>query len=839
MNRLLPAIGLAIALCFLSGAPVAVAQDAGTVGLEREVEANPDRADLRIRLGIAYEARDRIDDAIAQFQAAFDLARPGSEEREDALRRLRYAIATRNARRGEVDVAREQFEALAEDYPDNALIVYSAAVANLLVNRMDVARNGFERVIEIDPGFVNAYLNLATIDESEGRLEAAVGNLERIIEIDADSVAAQRARVRLDLMEGQLLARQGNHPEAVAALERVLEAEPSNRIALNTLASIHREQRDVDAETVVQSRILESYPDDAGARMRLAELYLISGDFALAWDQLDRVVASDADSRIREQARRIIARLRQTEEGRAIDAGRMQARIEEYRARLRAEPDDAAAWKELGLLYFRENAYEDAVAAFENVLRIDPDDRRATEGLAMLYDHLGRFEDSAREYARLVELETDEVAAARHARSLRLVTAKDLYARGRHAEAAGELQAVLDEEPDNQIAWFYIALIHAEEEDLPRAVDAYREVVRIVPSHVGARMNLAFSYELLNREEDAIDEYRKILQSNPSPAIEERVRRRLDLVQRRIRGVTVTGSYVMAYDSNSNLSERNVIEDYRSDLSLNLAYQHKAQNDLRWRFLLSPSYINYHKGQFDYLGTAMTVSATLMPGRYTLVGGYSWRSNASLIADTRLSRMHTVFADALLRTRLPNLLRPFSDDRASSNLAANLSYSDFEARNSPFFSSYTASAGISLNQLVSDRARFRLGYSAVSNSNKELVGNDYAYLSHGVTIGADRQTGWGSINANYGYTLLDYSNPDSFTQFTRKRRNNRHNLAVGANFRFRQNIGFFTTLSWTRNSSNLPVGFILGREDIIEGLQSSSLSNYERFMISGGMNVTF
>src|SRR5690606_25639652 len=136
--------------------------------------------------------------------------------------------------------------------------------------------------------------------------------------------------------------------------------------------------------------------------------------------------------------------------------------------------------------------------------------------------------------------------------------------------------------------------------------------------------------------------------------------------------------------------------DFRSDLSMNLAYQHKSRNDLRWRFLLSPSYINYHKGQFDYLNTTMTVSATLMPGRYTLVGGYTWRSNASLISDKRLSRMHTVFADGLLRTRLPNLLHPFSGELASSNLSANFSYSDFDARNSPFFSSYTASAGASL-----------------------------------------------------------------------------------------------------------------------------------------------
>jgi tetratricopeptide (TPR) repeat protein len=819
--------------------PAAQGQTDIIAELEAAVALEPEQVDVRIRLGVAYEAHDRLDDAIVQFQAAFDLAGTESGEREDALRRLRYAIATRNAKRGEVEIARKQFETLAADYPDNPLIVYSAAVANLLANRLQPAREAFERVIELDPTFINAYLNLATVDENQDRPQEAIENLRRVIEIDPESPAATRAEIRLGIIESQLLIRQGNQAEAIVTLERALEIEPSNRVALNALATIYQRMRDIEAERDVTIDIVAYHPDDDRARMRLAELHLLSGNVALAWEQLEAVVALGPQGRFHDQARQILDRIRQTGEGRAIERERTLSRIEALQDSLRADPDDAAAWKDLGLLYFRQNAYEDAVTAFENVLRIDPMDRRATEGLAMLYDHLGRFADSVREYARLVSMETDEQAASRRVRSLRLINAKDLYARGRHGQATSELNAVLDGDPDNQIAHFYLGLIHAEEEDLPRAVDAYREVVRIVPSHVGARMNLAFSYERLNREEDAIDEYRKILQSDPPPAIAETVRRRLDLVQRRVRGATVTAGYVMAYDNNINLSDEAGIEDYRSDLSLNLAYQYKAQNDLRWRFLLSPVYTNYHKGQFDYLGTTTTMSASLMPGRYTLVGGYTHRTNASLISGNRLSRMHTVFAEGLARFRLASLAHPFSGRRVPSNVSVNLSYSDFEARNSPFFSSYTASGGVTLSQSISARDRLRLGYSAVSNENKELVGNDYAFLSHGLTVGMDRQLSWGSVNVNYGITRFDYSNADSFTQFTRKRRNTRHNIAAGANYRFRDNISLFATVSWTRNRSNLPVGFILGREDIIEGLQSSSLSDYDRLMLTTGMNVSF
>ncbi len=807
--------------------------------LLRAIQLNPGHIEARLQLGAVFESLDRTDEAIAQYQAAYDRTVPGTSQHEDAGRRLRYTVATRHAKRGEVDIALGLFEELARDYPGNVLIVYSAAVANLLSGRMPAARAAFEHVVVLDPTYVNAYLNLATIDENEGRLEDAVENLRKVIELDPEGLAAPRAEIRLLIIEGHLLDRQGNRAEAISAFERAIELEPSNRVALNALASIYQTLGDVERERDIQAKIIGFYPEDDRARMRLAELHILAGDFALSWEQLDAIIVLGPQGKYYEQALRIMDRFRMTEEGRRIERERMTARMEELQGRLRGDSDDAAAWKALALLYLRQNAYQDAVAAFENVLRLDPGDKQARDALAMLYDYLGRFADSVQEYARLVSIETDEKIVSRLVSSLRLANAKDLYARGRHKLAASELNAILDENPDNQIAHFYLGLIYAEEEELLKAIDAYREVVRIVPGHVGARMNLAINFERLNREEDAIDEYRKVLQSNPPPEIAEQARLRLENVQSRIQGVSFNAGYLMAYDNNINLSDVSPIADFRSDLSLNLAYQYKMQNDLRWRFLMSPVYTNYHKGQYDYLNSTLTASASLMPGRYTLVGGYTYRSSASLISDSRLSRMHTFFGEGMTRFRIPNLIRPFSGQPVPSNVSANFSYSDFDARSSPFFSAYTTSAGLSLTQSVSGRDRIRLGYQAVRNENKELIGNDYAYVSHGVNIGADRRMPWGSVNINYGYTYFDYTNPDSFSRFTQYRENTRHNLALGANYNFRPNIGFFTTMSWTRNSSNLPVGFVLGGEDIIEGLQSSSLSDYSRLMVSIGMNVNF
>jgi hypothetical protein len=146
---------------------------------------------------------------------------------------------------------------------------------------------------------------------------------------------------------------------------------------------------------------------------------------------------------------------------------------------------------------------------------------------------------------------------------------------------------------------------------------------------------------------------------------------------------------------------------------------------------------------------------------------------------------------------------------------------------------------VSVSQPINGFNTLRLGYSYVLNENKELVGSDYAYTSHGLSAGLDHLMPWGSINLNAGVTLFDYSNPDSYSQFTERRRNFRDSIALGTTYRYKPNISLFATLAWTDNRSNLPVGFILNSEDIIEGQQSSSLSDYLRTMLSAGINLRF
>lgn len=805
--------------------------------LEHAVVLDPGNVAARYRLAGFYEAHDQLDKAIEAYSGVIQWAAPSGDVFKSSVRNLRYLVATQHAKRNELDQAVLLFQELVDDNPGDALLAYSTGVAYMLKGRMTEARDMYERAIRIDPGYLNAYLNLATVNEAQGDLDAAVLNLRHIVTVGVGSPAAVKAGVRLDILEARMLTRNGNLQDAVLAYERALEDEPSNNVALKALPELYRRLGDSRGERTAYEALVAQYPDDLPARNSLAALYLADDRYSEAYDQVYAVTEKQEEGEQREIARRLLARILSSEEGKIAVREKTTEKLAELDARLKANPGDAATVKELAILYVRMEKHQDAASLLEQFLNMSPDDEFAHSALAGLYDKLGRFSDSVREYLWLISRTRDEALASRYASAMMLVNAKRLFIEGDLRASGREFSDILAQDPANSVAYFYLGLIYSREDDITSAVDAYKEVVRQIPTHVSARLNLAYSYERLNREEDAIEEYRKILQANPPPEVEQTVRRRLKNLQQRINGVTVGVGYAFAYDSNSNLSDTDPAEELRSDLSLNLSYQYKTEQGYRWRLSAQPSYSNYHEGQYDYLNTSTTLAASTIRDALTLVGGYTYRTTDGILVETRLSRMHTVFGEVLSRLRLPNLLR--RGEAVSSGLSFNLSYSDFDSSSSPFFSSYTTAGGVSISQPATSTNTLRLGYMYVINENKELVGSDYAYTSHGLSGGLEHFMPWGSINLTLGYSVFNYTNLDSFSQFTSRRRNVRNNLALGLTYRYKPDISLFASFAWTDNRSNLPVGFILNSEDIIEGQQSSSLSDYRRSLLTTGINLRF
>jgi len=77
-----------------------------------------------------------------------------------------------------------------------------------------------------------------------------------------------------------------------------------------------------------------------------------------------------------------------------------EAAIPYYKKTLEINPNDADAWKDLGVIYGQSNDFEHALQAFKKVVEISPNDAQAMFNIAVTYQNLGDVDAANQWFAR-------------------------------------------------------------------------------------------------------------------------------------------------------------------------------------------------------------------------------------------------------------------------------------------------------------------------------------------------------------------------------------------------------------------------------------------------------
>jgi cytochrome c-type biogenesis protein CcmH/NrfG len=86
------------------------------------------------------------------------------------------------------------------------------------------------------------------------------------------------------------------------------------------------------------------------------------------------------------------------------DEGRARM-LQALREKVRQNPEDAAAWIQLGHLNFDRNAVEEAIEAYEQALALQPGNAPVHTDLGIMYRRAGRPEDAVREFDRAIAID--------------------------------------------------------------------------------------------------------------------------------------------------------------------------------------------------------------------------------------------------------------------------------------------------------------------------------------------------------------------------------------------------------------------------------------------------
>ena len=127
------------------------------------------------------------------------------------------------------------------------------------------------------------------------------------------------------------------------------------------------------------------------------------------------------------------------------------------------------------------------------------------------------FRSAALIYMMFMSLCLAAQAQTQDARSYEnlVITGVDLYSKGEYAAAKDVLKNVVENDPSNDAALYYMAMIAAYEGDKELAETYFQAAAALDPGNFWYRYRLAKLYSLTDRQELAVDMYEKMLKDFP------------------------------------------------------------------------------------------------------------------------------------------------------------------------------------------------------------------------------------------------------------------------------------------------------------------------------------
>jgi Tfp pilus assembly protein PilF len=123
------------------------------------------------------------------------------------------------------------------------------------------------------------------------------------------------------------------------------------------------------------------------------------------------------------------------------------------------DPDDKAAWSNMGLVLTRSGRFEEAVEAFDKAAALNPRDPAVWNNRGIALDHLGRYEEAIHSYVKALEIE-----------------------------------------PMDKVAWYNKAVAYFQLKQYDEALDAFNTALEIDPGYHAAKEKKAEAMDFIKHK---------------------------------------------------------------------------------------------------------------------------------------------------------------------------------------------------------------------------------------------------------------------------------------------------------------------------------------------------
>lgn len=414
--------------------------------LQRTLLLKPDHVPAQLKLADRFFKADRLDEAARYYEQAAK-APDGS-----AVLQANFALGRVAARRREWNRVVEMITPLTRAYPHAAPLyelLREAYAALGQVSKAEEARQisgwaKWKAVPPLEDPFNEQLINLcysSTRLLKQAGLLSRVGQADRAIEVGRRAVqAAPTDPDARDFLARTLLTFYGDRTEAIdeamTHLGECLRLRPNDPVPLGGFA-------DEFFKT----------PKPSGSVARLRELLLARSGVPGVHFFL----------------------------GQAADAlGETGEAVTQYRAALKENPNNSAAYNKLGLIAENAGKPEEAVAHFRKAIQLNPVNTAARLNLAIELMQRGNYGEGLKELDELLRINPHD-AAAHFCMGFAFLSLK------RADQAIAEFRLGLRYKPDDAEAHFGLGSALAAQGRREDALAELREVLRLRPNHTTAR----------------------------------------------------------------------------------------------------------------------------------------------------------------------------------------------------------------------------------------------------------------------------------------------------------------------------------------------------------------
>lgn len=402
-------------------------------------------------------------------------------------------------------------EPLVAQSPDNFRVRLEFARALLYCGRLVEAEEALKTVLKLNAASAAARTLLGDVYFSDGKHAKARKEYEGALETDVSYVSAQ-------LRLGLAMHRMGESAEAATLLVKLVSDDNYPRLAAGhwLLAMVRADQGKIDEALQSIEKLLVVDVDDYDALMAKGQLLLRkkpidaapvfqkaaeknprSSDalFCLGWAFEKAAEASDLQDAARQE--RLAKAAEAYDKCAGMDPG--------------VRPRDS-----LGFVYLLQSKHAEATKEFKRATDIDPEFAPAHNNLGLASDMADNRAEAKRRYEIvLARVDKENIRA-------RVMLALDLWLDGAGPKAIKELEKVVKDSPEDDLAWTFLGDIYCDVRKIDSAIKAYKKATEINEKNFFAWYHMGIAYEDEKRKfEEAERCYDKAIQvrADPPPEI--------------------------------------------------------------------------------------------------------------------------------------------------------------------------------------------------------------------------------------------------------------------------------------------------------------------------------